>query len=130
MMALLRKLTSSVFIPLAWTLLTIVLLCLPGSAFPSKGLFNLDIPHLDKVVHVILFGGVILFWCLYHLQKNPSNNKWRFTVLVIALCTIALGICMEYIQFNYVPNRAFDTGDIVANTVSTIMVGMFFYFKK
>jgi VanZ family protein len=130
MMAFLRKLTSSLLIPIGWTLLTIILLCLPGSAFPSEGLFNLNIPHLDKVAHVILFGGIIFLWCLYYLQKNPHNTHRRFAIVLIALCTIALGICMEYIQFNFIPNRAFDTGDILANTLSTIACGMFFYFKR
>src|SRR5687767_14481762 len=102
MSATLRKLTSSIFIPIAWTLLTVILLCLPGSAFPSKGLFNLDIPHLDKVVHVILFGGVTLFWCLYFLARDPSTKTWRQIVLTVALSAIALGICMEYVQFNYI----------------------------
>jgi hypothetical protein len=130
MLAFFRKLTSSVFIPLGWTLLTIILLCLPGSAFPSKGLFDLDIPHLDKVVHVILFGGVTLFWCLYFLRKSPSDKSWRFIVFTIALSAIALGICMEYVQFNYIPNRAFDTGDIIANSLSAIIFGIFFYRKR
>ena len=130
MTALFRKLTSSVLVPLGWTLLTIILLCLPGSAFPSKGFFSLDIPHIDKVVHIILFGGVTLFWCLYFLRKNPSNKTWKYTVLTVAMAAIALGICMEYVQFNYIPNRAFDPGDIVANSASAIIVGMIFFFRR
>lgn len=130
MVSVFRKLTSSILIPLGWTLLTIVLLCLPGSAFPSKGLFNLDIPHLDKVVHVILFGGVTVFWCLYFLRKHPSGNTWKYTVLTIAACAIALGICMEYVQFNFIPNRSFDPGDIMANSLSAIAFGLVFFFRR
>lgn len=130
MISFFRKLTSSILVPLAWTLITIILLCLPGSAFPSKGLFDLDIPHLDKVVHVILFGGVTVFWCLYFLSKSPSYKSWKGIVLTIAVCAIALGICMEYVQFNFIPNRAFDTGDIVANSLSAMIFGMIFYFRR
>ena len=82
-MDIVRKLTSSLSIPLGWTVLTIVLLCLPGSAFPGGGFFN--IPHLDKVIHVILFGGVTIFWCLYFMQKR------RYTKLeddCVCDCTI------------------------------------------
>ena len=124
------KLTSSISVPLGWTILTIVLLCLPGSAFPSKGLFNLNIPHLDKVVHVILFGGVILFWCQYFFQKKDWNRNRRFTVVILALSTIALGIILEYIQLNYIPNRSFDRGDILANSLGTMAFGLFFYFRR
>ena len=125
-----RKLTSSILVPLGWTILTIVLLCLPGSAFPSKGLFDLNIPHLDKIIHVILFGGVILFWCLYFLHKKDWDKNRRSKVTAIAFCTIALGICLEYVQFNYIPNRSFDRGDILANSLSTIAFAIFFYFRR
>src|SRR5687768_7059423 len=100
MTVFLKKLTSSILVPLGWTLFTIILLCLPGSAFPSKGLFNLDIPHLDKVIHVILFGGVILFWCLYFIHKKDWSKNKRFKILVIAFCTIALGVGLEFVQFS------------------------------
>ena len=128
MAVFLKKLTSHILIPIGWTLFTIILLCLPGSSFPGGGFF--DIPYLDKVVHVILFGGMIIFWSLYYLQKNTGNKNWHFTVIAIGLCTIALGICMEYVQFNFIPNRAFDKGDIMANTISALVFGIFFYFRK
>jgi VanZ like family len=128
MMAFLMKLTSHLIIPVGWTLFTIVLLCLPGSAFPGGGFF--EIPHLDKVIHFILFGGVVVFWCLYFLQKNDRKANWRTFVISIALCTIALGICMEYIQLNFIPNRSFDRDDIMANTITAIVFGIIFYFKK
>lgn len=130
MKVFLKKLTSSILVPLGWTLFTIILLCLPGSAFPSKGLFNLDIPHLDKVIHVILFGGVILFWCLYFIHKKDWSKTRRIKILAIAFCTIALGVCLEYVQFSYIPNRSFDRGDILANSLSTIAFGIFFYFRR
>lgn len=128
MLALIKKLTSNILIPVSWTLCTIILLCLPGSAFPGGGFF--DIPNLDKVIHVILFGGMIVFWSLYWFQKNTVSNRWHLIVIFIVLGTIALGICMEFIQFNYIPNRAFDKGDIAANTISALVFGIFFYFKK
>lgn len=130
MAVFLKKLTSFVFTPVCWTFFTIILLCLPGSAFPSKGLFNLDIPHLDKIVHVILFGGMVVFWSLYYKQKNSTYENKRLMVTTIALSTIALGIGMEFIQLHYVPYRSFDTGDILANTLSAVAFGIYFYFKK
>src|SRR5687768_14327034 len=126
MIAFLRKLTSSVYIPLGWTLLTVILLCLPGSAFPEDG-FD-DIPYIDKMIHVILFGGIAVLWSLYFFHKNGVGPNWRFTVVTIAICAIALGICMEYIQLNFIPNRAFDSGDILANSLGAIVFGTYFYF--
>jgi VanZ like family len=127
-MEFLKKLTSRIFIPLSWTLFTILLLCLPGSAFPGGGFF--DIPHFDKVIHVVLFGGMVVLWSLYYLQKNDRKANWHVTVISIAFFTIALGICMEYVQFNFIPNRAFDMGDILANTIAAVIFAIFFYFRK
>ena len=128
MVTFIKRLTSHIAIPITWTIFSIILLCLPGSSFPGGGLF--EIPNLDKVVHVILFGGIVVFWCVYYLGKNVSNTNLRSTIIVIALLTIALGICMEFIQFNYIPYRGFDKGDIVANTLSAIVFAAFFYFRK
>jgi hypothetical protein len=128
MLGLVKRLTSSVIVPLGWTVFTIILLCMPGSAFPGGGF--LDIPHLDKVVHVILFGGVTIFWCLYFSHRSNLKLSWRTVVVAVAAATIILGICMEVIQFNFIPNRAFDTGDIAANTISAVVFAVFFYFRR
>lgn len=129
-MAVFRKLTSYLVIPLGWTIITIILLCLPGSAFPSQGVFGLDIPHLDKVIHVILFGTMVVLWCMYFLQKVNISSRARKIIVFISFATIVLGICMEFIQLNFVPNRAFDIGDIWANSLSAIGVGSFFLWKQ
>lgn len=128
MLAFVKRLTASIIVPVGWTAFTIILLCLPGSAFPGGSFLN--IPHLDKVVHVILFGGVTIFWCLYFSQKANVKVGWRSVVLVVAVSTILLGICMEVIQFNFIPNRAFDVGDIAANTISAVVFAVFFYFRR
>jgi len=128
MLALLKKFTSRFITPLSWTIFTIVLLCLPGSSFPGGGFLKID--HLDKIVHILLFGGMVVFWSLYYLQTKQSPTHWHLTVMSIMLSAIALGIGMEYIQLRYVPNRAFDMGDIIANTVGSILFGIFFLYKR
>ena len=128
MIALFRRLTSSIIIPLSWTLLVVILLCLPGSAFPGGGIFSIS--HLDKLIHATLFGGTTLFWCLYYAPKIDAVRKWRFVVVSIAMFTIAFGICMEYTQHYFVSNRAFDLEDIVANSVGILAVAGVLLFKK
>ena len=128
MIALFRRLTSSIIIPLSWTLLVVILLCLPGSAFPGGGIFSIS--HLDKLIHITLFGGTALFWCLYYNARIETVRKWRFVIASIALFTIAFGICMEYIQLYFIANRAFDLDDIIANSAGIIAVTAFLFFKK
>lgn len=128
MIALARKITGYLITPLIWTIVTIILLCLPGSAFPGDGLF-FTIPHFDKVVHVILFGGIVLLWAFYFFFKKLRSSYLQFVIVVIVLSAITLGVCMEYIQLRYVPNRAFDKGDIWANTISSILFGTLFLLR-
>ncbi len=102
--------------PLTWTIIIQVLLCLPGSAFPTGDLF--DIPHLDKVVHVFLFGGFVGFWCFYLSKKNISPNGLKTWFFIVFLVAMANGIILEFIQRDYIPNRSFDDGDIIADIIS------------
>lgn len=105
------KLCSVVLVPVSWTVLTVILLCLPGSAIPGTGLFGL--PGLDKVVHVLLFGGIVWSWAYHYYGLN--NSKWRGTVWAAAACATLLGIVLEFIQLYFIPGRSFDSYDIVAD---------------
>ena len=94
-----------------------ILLCLPGNNFPSNGLFN--IPDLDKVIHVVLFGALVGFWCYYFYGKKISQEKLKRIFFIIFLLATINGILIEYIQFNFIPFRSFDEGDIIADIIAT-----------
>lgn len=126
MLDLVQKISGYLITPLIWTCMTVTLLCLPGESLPGEGFF-INIPHIDKIVHVILFGGVVTLWALYFYLRKHQNKHFLHTLVLIVLSTIFLGVSMEYIQLRYVPNRAFDKGDIIANTVSSIVSGGIFF---
>ena len=126
MAAFLQRLCSTKVFPLSWTFLIIVLLCLPGSAIPGSGFFAIE--GLDKVVHIILFGGLVLFWGIYIRQRY--NKPWAKMILWIALLSIGLGIFLEYIQLYFVSNRSFDSRDIIADTIGSLIVFIFFLFSN
>jgi VanZ family protein len=128
MLPFLKKISASLITPISWTLVTIILLCIPGSSFPGEG-FLFKIPHFDKVVHVILFGGMVVLWAFYFFLKNPQMQHWHLTIATIVLLAITIGVCMEHVQLRFVPNRAFDKGDIIANTISSLIFGTMFMFK-
>jgi hypothetical protein len=122
MRALIRRILQHRFVPLLWTLLTIVLLCMPGSLLPGTGLF--DVPYLDKFVHIILFGGVVFAWGVHF--TNPVNNGERMyrIYLLITLLTICLGIILEFVQLYFIPFRSFDGGDIFANSIGSAIAAI------
>jgi len=120
MVALIKRLSSNRIFPIIWTLLTIGLLCLPGKVIPGLGLFG--IKHLDKLAHIVLFGGFVLLWGLYSWQRKKLRFDWPFALAGITVLSIILGIAMEYVQVNFVPNRSFDVWDIWADVVGSVLV--------
>ncbi|MFM7839405.1 MAG: VanZ family protein [Chitinophagaceae bacterium] len=124
---LIRDLGSKLWVAISWTVLTLVLLCLPGSAIPGKGFFS--IPHLDKVAHIILFGNFVLFWSLYAGRQKWAIVTLYYLIICIVLISISLGIAMEFIQLNYIPNRGFDVWDIGADGLGSVGVGLLLWQK-
>lgn len=118
MFSVIRRILAYKFFPFCWTLLIITLLCIPGSYVPGTGIFGM--PHLDKVVHIFLFGFNVLFWG-WHYQGNGNVLKIKTIYLITALLTIALGIVMEFVQMYFIPNRSFDGWDIVADVAGAVL---------
>lgn len=107
-------------LPLSWTLLTIILLCLPGSVIPGAGIFILQEQQgLDKIVHFLLFGGIVLFWGLSLRKAYPQVRHFLIATLA-ALFSIALGIMLEYVQRYFISNRTFDTRDVLADAAGAV----------
>jgi hypothetical protein len=119
MLTLIRKFSTASFIPVLWTVITIVLLCIPGSALPDSGLID-SINNLDKLIHVILFGGIVLLWGSWQHQRTSDDRKWFKYICSLTLGVILLGIAMEYVQLYFVANRDFDKADISADIAGAI----------
>ena len=128
MLAFVRKISAYLVIPIGWTVLTITLLCLPGSAIPKGGIYS--IPNLDKLFHFVLFGILPVFWAYYAIRKTDFD-KWRKFLVVVTLASIALGIALEFIQYYFIPNRDFDVKDIFADALGAIVfAGIVRYYEK
>lgn len=114
--------------PVGWTIITIILLLLPGSTIPGDGLFS--IPHFDKIVHVLLFGGIVFWWAFHLYFRRLDHQKWRKTIAFLTAFSVVLGIVLEFLQLYFVPNRSFDNGDIVADAAGAILAGVFHLIVK
>jgi VanZ family protein len=128
MMRLVKRLSTWKIIPLGWTFLTIFLLCLPGSAIPSKGVFSTE--GIDKVVHTILFGGIVLLWGFSLYFRRAENTKWRQIIVLVTFLSVGLGIGLEFLQLYYIPNRSFDGNDIIADSTGAILAGIYHLLVK
>src|SRR5436309_1236128 len=119
MLKFLSKWSEHIWLALLWSLLTLVLLCLPGSVLPHHGIFGL--PSIDKVAHLGLFGGLVFFWSLYYNYGRRPNILTVRVSWVIVLLSFIFGVIMEFVQRNFIPNRSFDVGDIIADLAGTLI---------
>jgi VanZ family protein len=126
----LKLLFKTPVVAVFWTLMIQVLLCLPGSAIPQSGW--LDAIHIDKIVHVILFGGLVFTWALFLNRGYAYSKNLPKFLLILFLISTANGILLEFVQKYYIPNRSFDLYDIVADASGAAagFLFSFIYFSK
>lgn len=113
------------FIPaIGWFIITLVLLTLPGSAFPKQSW--LDKIQLDKIVHVGLFSVLVFLFFLPFVKRKITGKKKKEILFWIAIAGLTYGIVMEFVQKFCIPNRSFDVYDILADGVGCFLPFIFF----
>jgi len=118
--------TWSLLLAISWFVVTTVLLCLPGSAFPKEKWF--DKIWLDKWIHIGLFAILAFLWC----RAAPGESLRKIPIFIqIAFYCLLYGIAMEFIQKYFIPNRSFDVGDIFADGIGSTLGSVFsIWYKK
>lgn len=109
------QLCRKLYVPLAWSIVTQILLSIPGNLLEGTGMFH--IPQLDKVAHVGLFGGLSLLWSLFLYYRKNAGIK---TFLLVTIAVSIYGVAIEYYQLYFIPMRSFDVYDIVADACGAI----------
>ena len=110
------QLFKTIWPAIIWSALIFVLLSLPGSELPEAPHF----PLFDKMIHVFLFGTHVYLWNRYLAPRAGSDRRvWVFflTFLISSL----YGIGMEYYQKYFVPNRGYETGDMIADITGALI---------
>ena len=101
----------------AWFILSMVLLTLPGSDLPKEAWF--DKIQLDKFVHIFLFAVLVFLW--YQPWRPLWNKEFLTRALIISFIAFDYGVAMEFVQRYFVANRSFDAWDIVADGVGCLL---------
>jgi VanZ family protein len=110
---LIKKLFANLLAPLGWTLIMETLFCLPGSSLPDPE--KLNVPDLDKLVHIILFGGFVSLWSYYYYRRIKSPNTLKIIFFWVYVFAAFNGVLIEFLQKYFIPGRSFDTVDIIAD---------------
>jgi VanZ family protein len=95
-----------------WTLIGygLVILVVVLSLSPSLP-SPVDFPSVDKVVHVLTYGVLMLWFAQLHPK---SRYVW------LAVCFIALGILLEILQ-SQLDARSGEVWDVAANSLGTVL---------
>ena len=105
-----------------WTIFILVASLLPKGVVNRSSL--LDIPHLDKLSHVVMYALFVFLWSKL-LSFKTSRVKSARTAFYIS---ILLGLLMEFLQFGMDMGRHFDILDIIANIIGSI-IGLTAFYK-
>lgn len=111
-----------------WFLISLVLLVLPGSQFPTSDW--LDGLHADKFIHIFLFFVLVFLYAKALATHTTDYNKLNIRIAVLFLLTFGYGIVMEFVQKNWVANRSFDVLDIVADGIGSLLAAVWQIRKK
>lgn len=115
-----NNITFKKFIPgLAWFFIVGMLTLMPGKEVPEVRWLN--IPQLDKLVHIAMFGGLTLFFCLPYLKSNLTSKQKTTIFIRISLSMVIWGLIIEVIQEFFVAGRGFEWLDLVADSLGVLI---------
>lgn len=102
-----------------WAIFILVVCLMPGSSVPKYDLFSRL--HADKLVHVFIFG-VLLVLLMKGLLRQDNSNFLRQRALFTAFAVAVIyGAITELLQEFIASGREGDLGDLAANTIGAIL---------
>jgi len=109
------------FIPaFLFLIITVILLCLPGTGqFPASWWFR-KIPQFDKLVHIGMFGMLCFLFHLPAWKSNLENKARQRWFWFISIGCILYGTGMEFVQRELIIGRSFEEADILADSVGAL----------
>lgn len=108
---------------IGWLVLVTFLLVLPGSAFPKETWLSKI--QFDKIVHTGVFAVMVWLFCRAFFQKGVQKKKLGVLFVIVTIAACCYGLLMEFVQKHFIPNRSFDEGDLIADTIGAVL-GYFF----
>lgn|SRR5690606_7894041 len=108
------------FLAIAYSSLICVLFFIPGSGLPS-----VKIVGADKLVHGMMFFGLMILWQLYIFRREGNQLDLRRSLLLLGI-VVLFGILIEVIQELMTATRTGDVMDIVADFVGALIAVILF----
>lgn len=100
-----------------------ILFTLPGNQVPTISWLN--IPHVDKLIHSIIFFVLSLTLHCWIASLFIRSNSWLFFFILTFL--IGYGIGIEFIQDGFIEGRSFEKWDILADSSGCMLYAIFYF---
>ena len=123
---MISDLLRSKWVAIAWTAFIFLLLTMPSAGIPDTGL--LRIPYVDKIAHIILFGGFVIFWS-YGLSHGRNQESMYKLFRNLFLISVGYGILMEFVQSIFT-KRAFEVMDMIADAAGACIAWILLKFRE
>ena len=75
-----------------------------------------EIPHIDKVVHICMYGGLCLILWIEYLRNHKTVN-WNHVIWGGIIAPVAMSGCIELMQAYCTDTRSGDWLDFLANSI-------------
>lgn len=108
------------------SILVIAVICYLSFFTPPKTDME-EIPNIDKLVHLCMYGGLTLVLWFEYLRHNPEIRWKRVTLIGFALPVLMSGM-IEILQATCTSNRSGDWLDFAANCAGVLLGCLFSYY--
>ena len=96
------------------------------SLWPASRIPRVKWPYIDKAVHILLYGGLTIAM-LYGFSAQYDFFKRRYKYALMALLASAFyGTIMEVMQYMLTKGRNFESQDILANIIGSLLASLIF----
>jgi VanZ family protein len=103
------------FAALFWTGV-ILYFCLEN----AKNIPQINIPYLDKFIHLGFHYGFVTLWFLY-LKKKYNSTNYLYLLVFVLLASFSFGMSIELMQEYFTTTRSANLFDVLANIFGAIL---------
>ena len=116
------------WLPIIWVVFIFIMSVISGEKLPKA---PLDIPHLDKLVHIVLYFILCyLFLRARKIQYSTFVKRFNKVAIIIGVTCLCYGVGLEILQEFLFKTRHFEWADITANGFGCFLAIIIFKFAN
>lgn len=99
-----------------------------GTLKPSSSLPKISIPHLDKLIHFLMFLGAAFLVMLWRTVKKKSQKEFKQSAHSAIVVSFITGLGIELLQSTAFIQRGFEWADLLFDMLGA-MAGVYLFAK-